>query len=219
MVLNNHRDKVEFVLNPAGKALCRIDPNLLTWIAGGFAAAAGYFLWISTKAAPQNLLIASGLIFANGFFDAIDGKVARIAGKMSKYGDFLDHAIDRYADVLIIGGIAMSVGNWVAPWISTLAIIGVLLTSYMGTQAQAVGYGRNYGGVLGRAERLLLLIAGPIIQYFLTVQGKSAPFGLGNSFLEWIMIWFAVAGNLTAISRFYDIRKWFRAQKETGEKR
>ncbi len=214
MVLNNHRDKVEFVLNPVGKALCRIDPNLLTWISGGFAAAAGCFLWASNPAKPEYLLVASGLIFANGFFDAIDGKVARMAGKMSKYGDFLDHAIDRYADALIIGGIAVSAGNWVAPWISTLAIIGVLLTSYMGTQAQAVGYGRNYSGVLGRAERMLLLIAGPIIQYFLVGKGTHAPFGFGTSFLEWIMIWFAVAGNLTAIYRFYEIRKWFREQKK-----
>jgi len=84
----------------------------------------------------------------------------------------------------------------------------------MGTQAQAVGYGRNYSGVLGRAERMLLLIAGPIIQYFLVGKGTHAPFGFGTSFLEWIMIWFAVAGNLTAIYRFYEIRKWFREQKK-----
>ncbi|MDD5503016.1 MAG: CDP-alcohol phosphatidyltransferase family protein, partial [Candidatus Thermoplasmatota archaeon] len=101
MVLNDHRDKVEFVLNPAGKALKWMDPNWLTWIAGLLAAAAGYFFVISTKTAPQNLLIAAALVFVSGFFDAIDGKVARITGKISKYGDFLDHAIDRYADMFI----------------------------------------------------------------------------------------------------------------------
>lgn len=212
MVLNDHRDKVEFLLNPAGKALKWMDPNGLTWIAGALAAGAGYFFVVSTKSAPHNLLIAAALVFANGFFDAIDGKVARITGKMSKYGDFLDHAIDRYADVFILVGVAMSFGEWVNPWINILAIVGVLLTSYMGTQAQAVGCGRHYGGVLGRAERMVLLIAGPIIQYILTVQGKDAPFGLGRSFLEWMMVWFAIAGNLTAIWRFYDIRKWFKNQ-------
>ncbi|MDD5503157.1 MAG: CDP-alcohol phosphatidyltransferase family protein, partial [Candidatus Thermoplasmatota archaeon] len=124
-----------------------------------------------------------------------------------------------YADMFILVGIAMSLGEWVDPWINILAIVGVLLTSYMGTQAQAVGCGRHYGGVLGRAERMVLLIAGPIIQYFLDSQGKGAPFGLGNSFLEWIMLWFAVAGNLTAVWRFYGIRKWFKdeAKKQSSK--
>lgn len=213
MVLNSYRHKVDFLLDPFGKALKRMDPNTITWISLLFAAGSAYFLWASTKDSPHNLLIASALIFLSSFFDAIDGKVARIAGKTSMYGDFLDHVLDRYSDILIIGGMAMSSGQWVRPWIGMLAVIGVLLTSYMGTQAQAVGCGRHYGGVLGRAERMIILILAPLIQYLLISQGMVAPFNLGRSFLEWIMVWFAVAGNITATSRFWDIRKWLKDGK------
>jgi archaetidylinositol phosphate synthase len=88
MVLIVHRDKVEFLLDPAGKALKRVDPNWLTWIAGLLARPQD----ISSQfrlSPPRKSVIAAALVFANGFFDAIDGKVARITGKMSKYGDFL----------------------------------------------------------------------------------------------------------------------------------
>ena len=43
------------------------------------------------------------------------------------------------------------------------AIIGVLMLSYMGTQAQAVGAGREYAGLLGRADRLIVLMLVPIL--------------------------------------------------------
>ena len=41
------------------------------------------------------------------------------------------------------------------------------MLSYMGTQAQAIGAGRDYAGLLGRADRLVVLIMVPIIQYYL----------------------------------------------------
>jgi archaetidylinositol phosphate synthase len=74
-------------------------------------------------------------------------------------GDLLDHVLDRYADVLVVAGLTVGVGRY-ALWFA--AVTGVLLMSYLGTQIQAVGLGRAYGGALGRADRLALvgLVAG-----------------------------------------------------------
>ena len=84
----------------------------------------------------------------------------------------------------------------------------MLLTSYMGTQAQAIGYKRNYSGLLGRADRMVLLIFAPIIQHFLLLYGVSTIYTF--NLLEWVLIYFAVVGNFTAIQRFFTTLKWFK---------
>ncbi len=129
--------------------------------------------------------------------DAIDGKVARLRGISSNRGDFLDHLIDRYADMIIIIGISLS--PYSTPLIGLFALSGVFMTSYVGTQAQAVGVGRIYGGILGRADRLVILMLLPIIQFFW--------WGYYFSISSWILILFAVLGHITAIQRIFSAWK------------
>ena len=102
------------------------------------------------------------VVILSGVFGTIDVKVARMTFKSSKRVELLDHVLDRYADVIMIGSVAVSA--WCSPYIGILAIIGVLLTSYMGTQCQAIGAGRLYSGLLGRADRVVLLTLDPIVQ-------------------------------------------------------
>jgi len=47
------------------------------------------------------------LVFFNALFDALDGKIAKVTGKASARGDFLDHVLDRYADVFMLAGIIL----------------------------------------------------------------------------------------------------------------
>lgn len=208
MVLNSQRENVEPVLLAVAKRFSSVNPNVLTWISLLFAFIAGLFFYFSS---PDFELInyflfgAVLFIFLNGLFDAIDGKVAKLTNKTSVRGDFLDHALDRFADVLIVGGLALS--PWCDNWIGLVAIVGMLLTSYMGTQAQAVGYKRNYSGLLGRADRLALLMIVPIIQHIL-LRYDYAIIG-GFYLLEWVLIYFAIVGNLTAAQRFYSTLRWF----------
>ncbi len=147
------------------------------------------------------LPLASVLVLVSGFFDALDGRVARITGKASRSGDFVDHVLDRYADVLMIGAVAVS--PWCNPYLGIVALTGVLLTSYMGTQAQAVGAGRLYSGLLGRADRVVLLLLVPIVQWILLLLGGGwIDLGFASlSIFELMMLWFAVVGNLTAVQR------------------
>ena len=212
MVLDNQRKNVDPFFNRVAKYFVKVNPNVLTWISLIFAILAGVFFYFSSPETElNNYFLCFAVIFVtlNGFFDAIDGKVAKLAKKTSKKGDYLDHAIDRFADVFMIGGIALS--PWLVnhPYIGLLAIVGVLLTSYMGTQAQAVGYKRDYSGLLGRADRLVLLMIIPIIQHIWLYYTDSGLF-IRLYWLEWVLLYFAVMGIITAIQRFYSTLKWFK---------
>ena len=208
MVLDKQRDKVHPILSIIAQKLINVNPNHLSWLSLLFALFAGIFFYLSK---PEDelinyyLYIAALFVFLNGLFDAIDGKVAKISKKSSKKGDFLDHALDRYGDVMILCGLALSLWNRY-PFIGIIAISGVLLTSYMGTQSQAIGYERNYSGLLGRADRLLLLMVAPLIQHILLYYEMGIIFNF--YILEWILIYFSIVGNITAIQRFYKTLKW-----------
>ena len=205
MVLNNYRSAGDKILIPIARLMRKTNPDILSVIAFLFAFLAGFSFYL-TNFMTELLLLAALFIFLNAFLDALDGMVAKISGKASKKGDFLDHVLDRYADVFILGGIMFS--PYCNNVIGFLAVIGVLLASYLGTQAQAVGAGRIYSGVLGRADRLVILITLPLIQYLLIVQGVILIWKF--TFVEWVMLYFAVAGQLTVIQRFFGAWKTLR---------
>ncbi|MGB2727744.1 MAG: CDP-alcohol phosphatidyltransferase family protein [Halobacteriota archaeon] len=176
-----------------------ISPNLLSLLSFFFAALAGLFFFLSGN--DSLLLLAAGIfVCQNAFLDALDGVLARETGNACKKGDFLDHVLDRYSDVFIIGGIIF--GGYICWEIGVIAIIGVLLSSYMGTQAQAVGLRRVYGGLVGRADRLLIIIVATFLSLFYPYPfPASGP--LSFSFLGWTLVLFALLCNATALQRFF----------------
>ncbi|KUG19796.1 cdp-diacylglycerol--glycerol-3-phosphate 3-phosphatidyltransferase [hydrocarbon metagenome] len=165
-----------------------MTPNCSSLISFVFSAAAGVAFYFGG--------IALGVLMVafNALFDALDGALARDLGIASLRGDFLDHVIDRYADIFIITGIF---AGGAAPWqIGVFALTGVLMSSYLGTQAQAVGVGRNYGGILGRADRLMLIILAGALT--ILIPGTL----LGLTYLGWLLVIFGIFGHYTALQRF-----------------
>jgi len=208
VVLDAQRDRADTVLMPVAKRLINVNPNIISWIGLILAFLSGSVLYLSYE---LNILLILGavLVLASGFFDALDGKVAKLANKTSAKGDYLDHVFDRYADVFMMGGVALSA--WCDPYIGLLAIVGVLLTSYMGTQAQAVGAPRLYAGLLGRADRVVLLTLFPIIQFIMSSigHGELDVSVYSISWMEIMMLWFGIVGNLTAVQRVLTTWKSF----------
>ena len=207
MVLDSMRTQVDFAISPVAKIFKNVNPNTISWIGLIIALVSGVFLALSFDH-HIFLIIGAILVIVSGYFDSLDGKVAKMFNKCTKKGDYLDHVFDRYADVFMIGGVAVS--GWCNPYLGLLAIIGTLLTSYMGTQAQAVGAPRLYAGLLGRADRVVLTTLFPILQYiFLFVADGDLAFFTVNiadhvfeiSWLEIMLLWFAVVGNITAVQR------------------
>ncbi len=202
MVLDAQRGRADKILMPAANALKGVDPNLISVIALALALVVGILTYYSFDDWGLLLPIISILVLVSGFLDAVDGKVARLVGKAGKRGDFIDHVFDRYADIFMIGGVVVS--SWCNIYLGIVALLGVLMTSYMGTQAQALGIGRMYAGLLGRADRIVLMFLVPLVQwgYVLITGDKFVDLGwVQFSMFELMMLWFAIVGNLTVVQR------------------
>jgi archaetidylinositol phosphate synthase len=202
-MLDRFRRQADVILNPLARHV-GFRANTISYLSLLCAAAAGVAFFFSFGYTAL-LVLGSCFVLANGFLDALDGKIARLQHQSNARGDFIDHSVDRFADVFMIGGIACSA--WVDTRIGLVALTAVLLVSYLGTQAQAVGYGRLYAGILGRADRLVLLFVFPILQYLWTEPFENA------RVLEWLMIYFAVAGIGTALQRYVTVVRWFKHRR------
>lgn len=203
MVLDKHRRQADFTLQPVARRLIGVNPNHVSWLGLIAAFLSGVVLYSSWDH-HWMLILGAALVLVSGYFDALDGKIAKLAGRTTAKGDYLDHVFDRYADMFMIAAIAMS--GWCGhPWVGLLAVIGVLLTSYMGTQAQAVGAKRLYDGLLGRADRIMFCFLVPILQFAMSFAWGDAFEVWGQSFslMEVMLIYFAVVGNATAVQRAF----------------
>jgi archaetidylinositol phosphate synthase len=200
MTLDQFRPQVQGIMQPVVDLVRKIGitPNALTIASFLVSALAGIAFYAG------GVVLGTVMVALNAVFDALDGALARDMGIAGIRGDFLDHVIDRYADIFIITGIF---AGGAAPWpIGVFALTGVLMSSYLGTQAQAVGVGRFYGGVLGRADRLVLIIIAGV----LTVLIPGEVYGL--NYLGWLLVIFGILGHYTAFQRFAHV--WRQIEKE-----
>ncbi|MGA1821313.1 MAG: CDP-alcohol phosphatidyltransferase family protein [Thermoplasmatota archaeon] len=232
MVLEDKRHWLDAFFDPLASLFKDVHPNTFTllsvvfaFIAGAAYGLAGYYV-PGTEGHGYPFLLMVGLLFVgfNSIADTLDGRVARMHGKSSTVGDFLDHTMDRVSDVVILLGIAFS--SYCNTIFGLMAVLFVLLSSYMGTQAQAVGVGRNYSGVMGRADRMVLLMVLTPLQFLIEViwgvKGWD-PFGLAGheiTPLEVILLIMMVGGGLTFIQRWWETYRALvqRDREEAGKK-
>jgi archaetidylinositol phosphate synthase len=212
MVLDRHRSVLDVWLQPLAGVLRHVHPDVFTWLSLVAAVGAGVLFWLSDPSRDGLLVFLAAFVCVglNAILDLLDGKVAAMTGKASPRGDFLDHAVDRASDVAILTGIAFS--PWAHVGLGLFALTGTLLASYMGTQAQAVGLKRHYGGVLGRADRMVLLLVVPVAEYFVRALEWPQPWtghlagGFAfHSLLDVMLAYFAVMGFATAAQRFASV--------------
>jgi archaetidylinositol phosphate synthase len=195
MTLDNLRPLADRLLGPlvSGATRVGLTPDTVSLLAVFAAIGAGCSFWV---AGEQQLfyLVGAFLVLVNGVFDLLDGALARKQETATAAGDVLDHVLDRYADISIIAGLAAGVGEYA---IGFAAVTGVLMTSYLGTQAEAAGLDRVYGGLLGRADRLAL------VGLVATVAAVSDATVYSLDSVGWLLVVFALIGHLTALQRFY----------------
>jgi len=200
MTFNTLRPFASKVIEPLADFLVKykVSPDtvsIASLICAFFAGLSFYY----SPASRELILLAGILVILNSIFDALDGVIARKSNRATPRGDFLDHVIDRYSDVFIICSIFFA---GYVPWqIGVAAIVGVQLTSYLGTQAQALSLGRYYGGIMGRADRLVVLILAAFGNFIFL-----APVA-GFSILGWAIILIAVTSHITAVQRIFYIWK------------
>ena len=162
-----------------------LTPNMLTLVglvitgASALLIGAGHF-------------VAGGvvLIFA-ALFDILDGAVARVTGKVYRYGAFLDSTTDRYAEgftyVALLYFYVAQGHHTTEPMLVIAALTGSLLVSYVRARAQSLGFVCD-GGLLARPERVVLTVIGLLFADQLLLP------------VLWIL---AVLTNLTAVQRIW----------------
>ena len=205
MALERLRSRWEIMIKPLISKMENVSPSLITWSTLPLAFLACYFLLIAGKDKSGAMLLFAGfgLIILTGIFDALDGNLARTYGKTSRYGDFLDHTIDRIIDISLILAIAHN-SHWIAnPVWGWAAALATLMGSYMGTQAQSVGLNRNYGG-FGRADRMIITIFGVLLASGQAFFEISDPMWLGIEWNPLVLIIFVslIGGIYTFFRRF-----------------
>jgi len=161
-------------------ALSRINPNFLTFLG----------LVINIVAAWQfarGRFFAAGLVvIAAGIFDLVDGPVARVTNRVTRFGGFLDSVVDRYSDLALYMGLLVyyaSINRFFYIVLTAIVMTGSVMVSY--TRARAENSIPSCKvGFLERPERIVLIIIGAL-------SGRMAP-------VLWII---AVLSNVTVIHR------------------
>jgi phosphatidylglycerophosphate synthase len=113
----------------------------------------------------------------------LDGMVAIASGKASARGEIVNDLPDRISDVIIFGGAAHS--NWMHLLIGYWAAIFSLGTAYVGLLGQAVGVGRQFGGLMSKPWRMVALHLGAWITYALALFSAEKPDLAGLTPLDW----------------------------------
>ncbi len=134
-----------------------MHPDAISYASIVVSTAAAICFWRS-GAHPWLLLIAPVLCYVRLWCNMLDGMVALASGKASPRGEILNELPDRVSDVVIFVGVAHS--GWCAPLAGYWSAIGALLTAYVGVLGQAVGAQREFGGVMAKPWRMVVLHAG-----------------------------------------------------------
>jgi archaetidylinositol phosphate synthase len=172
------RDRLSRWFSPLARG-CPLSPNTITILALLLNVAAAALLvrrWF-----PMAIIL---IVFA-GLGDAFDGIVARVQGKETRFGDFLDHFADRVSDTLLTAGWA--VGSGVRESLVVAAVIVTMLNGYVGTQIEATFRERNYESI-GRGEFVLALIIFPLVSYILFRNGWDSTRVDGLTIAEWLAV-------------------------------
>ena len=140
-----------------------VTPNALTWL--GFSVT----IVAAALIATGHLFAAGWVVLLAGFFDMLDGALARRLGQVSRFGALLDSTLDRLSESLLLLSILILnvLGSWsgVEALLVCLALIGSLLVSYIRARAEALGLECRVG-LFTRPERVVVLALGLLLSQF-----------------------------------------------------
>ena len=153
-MLNNLRGALRPALEKIGRGFAStgLSANFWTFVGLAFALLSAVVYGLGME---FGLVIGGILLLISGFFDMVDGQVARVTGKTSKIGSYLDSMFDKIAEVAIFLGIL--VGGYAEPYLVLLAITLSLLVSYARAKSDALNVKLQGVGIGERAERLLVI--------------------------------------------------------------
>jgi phosphatidylglycerophosphate synthase len=159
MALEKGRNLFKNLSEPLVSRLEGVNPATLTWLTLPTGLAAAWLMMEAGEGQEAALMFfgAAVLMATAMALDGLDGNLARATGQVTRWGDYLDHTLDRVLDVVWILALGYNMiwfGHVELAWIAAML---TMFGSYLGTQAQAVAGSRNYGG-FSRADRMVLTV-------------------------------------------------------------
>ncbi len=162
-----------------------VSPNGITLIGFALTVAVAFLL------AMGYFPLAGALLIVAAFFDGIDGALARLLNRVTRFGAFLDSTTDRFSEAALFLGLLIYYyrqGAGVEVVLCYMTIIGSLMVSYTRARAEGLGIPLREG-LFTRLERMVALIAGLLLS-------------------PWVPLWFvlgllAVLSNFTALQRIW----------------
>ena len=140
-------------------ALTRINPNVLTLMGLVVNTYAAYLFGNATGVNQRRMFFYAGLvIIGSGFFDLVDGRVARASNQVTRFGGFFDSVVDRYSDASLFFGLLVfyARGNrFFYVVLTALVMISAIMVSYARARAESL-IGACRVGFMERPERLVL---------------------------------------------------------------
>jgi CDP-diacylglycerol--glycerol-3-phosphate 3-phosphatidyltransferase len=167
-----------------------ISPNTLTILGFLLSIAVAYLV-------ARGMLLGGGLLLLfSGWFDLLDGALARLTGRVTRFGALLDSSLDRFSEAIVLCGLLFFYhGSFQESVLIFATLIGSVMVSYIRARAEGLGLECKVG-LFTRPERLILVALGLILGWF---------FSEALVIILWVL---AVGTNLTALERlFYLWRK------------
>ena len=161
-MLNRFREKLIPITTLLGNNFgsLGLSPTFWSMIGFAFAILSSIFFGLTNFLNQQGIefpsqIFASILLLISGFFDIVDGSVARVMKKSTTKGAFLDSHFDKISEALIFIGIA--IGGLSNPILAMIALSTSILVSYLRARAESLDIDLKGVGIGERAERLLIL--------------------------------------------------------------
>ena len=178
-----------------GLARTRVTPNMLTAAGVTLCLAAAVIVPFENRDQLLYYWLGAAVFVLGSVLDILDGALARVGGKSSPFGAFLDSTTDRLGEgamLAAIGLIFAREGNDTATVFTIVAVAGSFLVPYVRAKAEAIGL-RGDVGLGSRAERVVVITASLVL----------APWGA----LQWAIYFLAAASALTVLQRILHVRK------------
>jgi CDP-diacylglycerol--glycerol-3-phosphate 3-phosphatidyltransferase len=172
-----------------------VTPNVLTTTGVSLCLAAAVLVSFEEHGKLLFFWLAAGIFVVGSLLDILDGALARVGGKSTPFGAFIDSTTDRVGEGAMLAAIALVFSRHGQDWavvVAVAAVVGSFLVSYTRARAEALGLSGDVG--LGsRAERVVVITAGLVF----------APWGG----LPWAIAVLAATAWLTVVQRILHVRK------------
>ena len=183
-----------------GLVRSRVTPNALTALGVLLCAVASVLVYFEYRNEILFYWLGAFIFVVGSILDILDGALARLSGKGTPFGAFLDSTTDRVSEGFMLGAIALVFhrhGNQVALAFTFAAVAGSFLVSYTRARAEALGL-KGDVGIGSRAERVAVITAGLVL----------APWGA----LQWAIYLLAATAWFTVGQRVWSVRAQLRAR-------